>query len=67
MHATVNGEEIVLQGPRTIEALIAEITGSSEKRGVAVALNGEILRRDDWSQVVAEGDEIEIVKAVQGG
>jgi sulfur carrier protein len=67
MRATVNGEAVELRGPKTIEALVVETLGSAERRGIAVARNGEIVRRDDWSQDVADGDEIEIVKAVQGG
>jgi sulfur carrier protein len=35
---------------------------------VAVAINGEVVRRADWPGVrLAEGDEVEIVKATQGG
>jgi thiamine biosynthesis protein ThiS len=67
MRATVNGEAVDVPESRTIAALVEEITGSAERRGVAVARNGEIVRRDDWSQAVEDGDEIEIVRAVQGG
>jgi len=67
MRAIINGEQVELATPKTIEALVAETIGSPEKRGIAVARNGEIVRRDDWTQDVADGDEIEIVKAVQGG
>ena len=67
MRATVNGDLVELDGMRTIAALVEEITGSPEQRGVAVARNGEIVRRDSWSQAVEDGDEIEIVRAVQGG
>ena len=67
MRAKVNGDVIELEAPKTIAALVQEVTGSPEQRGVAVARNGEIVRRDGWSQAVEEGDEIEIVRAVQGG
>jgi thiamine biosynthesis protein ThiS len=46
---------------------VQEITGTPDQRGVAVARNGEIVRRDEWTQPVEDGDEIEIVRAVQGG
>lgn len=37
-------------------------------RGVAVAVNGEIVPRDRWrEQRLAPGDQIDIVGAVQGG
>ena len=67
MRAKVNGDVIDLEASKTIAALVQEVTGSPEQRGVAVARNGEIVRRDGWSQAVEEGDEIEIVRAVQGG
>jgi sulfur carrier protein len=67
MRATVNGDVKELGPTKTIAALVQEITGSPEQRGVAVARNGEIVRRDAWSQTVEDGDEIEIVRAVQGG
>lgn len=66
MRATVNGDVREVEVP-TIAALVEEITGSAEQRGIAVARNGEIVRRDEWSQAIEDGDEIEIVRAVQGG
>jgi len=39
-----------------------------ESRGVAVALDGEIVRRSEWSStVVNDGSSIEIVTAAAGG
>jgi sulfur carrier protein len=67
MRATVNGDVMEIEPAQTIAALVEQITGSPEQRGVAVARNGEIVRRDSWSQAVEDGDEIEIVRAVQGG
>jgi sulfur carrier protein len=65
--AVVNGESMTLPTGLTIAALVEEVTGSPEQRGIAVARNGEIVRRNDWKVTVEEGDEIEIVRAVQGG
>ena len=67
MKALVNGEAVEVDDVRTIADLVQQITGSAEQRGLAVARNGEVVRRDDWSQAVRDGDEIEIVRAVQGG
>ncbi len=67
MRATVNGDVLEIEAAKTIAALVQEITGSPEQRGLAVARNGEIVRRDAWSQAIEDGDEIEIVRAVQGG
>lgn len=39
-----------------------------ETRGVAVALDGEIVRRSEWSiTVIDDGSSIEIVTAAAGG
>jgi sulfur carrier protein len=39
-----------------------------DTRGVAVALDGEVVRRSDWeSTKLAERQAIEVVRAVQGG
>jgi sulfur carrier protein len=39
-----------------------------EIRGVAVALNGEIVRRGDWATTALhDGDIVEIVSAAAGG
>jgi thiamine biosynthesis protein ThiS len=67
MRAIINGEEMSVPTGRTISALVEDVTGSKEQRGIAVARNGEIVRRNEWSRTVEEGDEIEIVRAVQGG
>jgi sulfur carrier protein len=41
---------------------------SIETRGVAVAIDGEVVRRSEWSTTrVHEGGVIEIVTAVAGG
>jgi sulfur carrier protein len=40
----------------------------NEPRGYAIALNGAVVRRDAWWQTpVSDGDQIEIVRAMQGG
>ena len=39
-----------------------------DDRGVAVAVNAEVVPRSDWGRtVVSAGDRIEIVRAVPGG
>ncbi len=36
--------------------------------GVAIAVNGEVVRRADWpATLLAAGDQVEVVTAVQGG
>lgn len=37
-------------------------------KGYAIALNGALVRRDKWqSTMLADGDRVEIVRAMQGG
>lgn len=61
----VNGvERAFVQG--TIEQLVAAM--DIEPRGVAVAIDGEIVRRSQWdSTYVSDECAIEIVSAVAGG
>lgn len=61
----VNGDDEEFLS-ETIEELLMRL--GVEPRGIAVALNGEIVRRAAWPNTVV-GDEcgIEIVTAVAGG
>jgi sulfur carrier protein len=41
---------------------------TTARSGVAAAINGEVVRRAAWASTpLADGDEIEVVTAVQGG
>jgi sulfur carrier protein len=62
----VNG--VPWDGPpgTTIDRLVAEWCRSP--RGVAAALNGEVVPRSRWeSTVLSPGDQVEIVTAAAGG
>ncbi len=63
----VNGEPRTLERPTSVESLVASLVADA-RDGVAVALNGEIVRRTRWTETeVQDGDAVEIVRAVQGG
>lgn len=50
----------------TIDVLLDRL--GVEPRGIAVALNGEVVRRAEWSStVVPDNGSIEIVTAAAGG
>lgn len=70
MNLFVNGEPREREAG-SVEALFrieAEETGIESPQGVAIALNGRVLRRRDWGDTpISEGDRIEIVRAMQGG
>jgi sulfur carrier protein len=62
----VNGEDRTLDGSATVAALVDEI-GCGTK-GVAVAVNDEVVPRSTWSaRALVEGDRVEVLKAAQGG
>lgn len=64
--ATVNGKSCHLADGTTVALLVDEWCPSP--RGVAVAVNGEVVPKSTWEQVqVAPGDAVEIVSAAAGG
>ncbi|GJD33679.1 sulfur carrier protein ThiS [Methylobacterium aerolatum] len=70
MRLLVNGEPREVEA-ETVEALFrleAEETGIESPQGIAIALNGRVLRRAQWADTaISPGDRIEIVRAMQGG
>jgi sulfur carrier protein len=66
MTIVVNGEPRQAAGPMTLADAVALLTAAPT--GVAAAVNGEVIRRVAWPQTrLTEGDEVEVVTAVQGG
>ena len=64
----LNGERQELPRGATVEAAIHEAGVEGEGRGVAVAVDGEVVPRGAWARTeLREGQEVEIVRAVQGG
>ena len=62
---TVNGEQRDLAGATVAEVL--RRVGAPD-RGVAVAVDAEVIPRGEWATVVLEdGAHVEVVTAVQGG
>jgi sulfur carrier protein len=63
----VNGESEPLAAA-TLEALLAEKAVDTGQRGIAVALNGSVVPRAAWPATrLNPGDNVEIVRARQGG
>jgi sulfur carrier protein len=65
MIVTVNGEHVEVHRPTTIAELLAA-RGFPEK-GIAVAVDWEVVPRGEWDTTLADGAKIEVVAAVQGG
>jgi sulfur carrier protein len=62
----INGEGAPLTA-FTLADLLAE-KGVADGKGVAVALNGQIVRRQSWMETkLSPGDNVEIVQVRQGG
>jgi sulfur carrier protein len=63
----VNGSERDVDGVSVAE-LVSQLGVPAGGRGVAVAVDGEVVPRGAWERTaVAEGAAVEIVTAVQGG
>ncbi|MGS2613722.1 sulfur carrier protein ThiS [Micromonospora sp. LZ34] len=66
MELTVNGAGRTVPGGATVAELVREVT--PEQRGVAVAVNGEVVPRAGWpATVLRDGDRVEVLSAAQGG
>ncbi len=63
----INGEGAPLTAS-TLAELLAEKGVATDGKGVAVALNGQVVRRQAWLDTrLSPGDDVEIVQVRQGG
>ena len=68
MNVRINGEAREMDTGLVIAAFVDRELSGRSKDGVAVAINGEVLRRSDWNQkTLNDGDAVEILEAVCGG
>ena len=52
----------------TVTELLAGLGIDPERRGLAVAVNGEVVPRRAWAErCLAAADDVEIVRPLQGG
>ncbi|MCK9517866.1 MAG: sulfur carrier protein ThiS [Dehalococcoidia bacterium] len=67
MNVAVNGATRAIPPGTSLVEVLVEVVGERTE-GVAIALNGEVVRRAAWPSVqLADGDVVEIVQARQGG
>jgi len=65
---TVNGSARELPAGATVADAVRAAGAPEDGRGVAVALGGEVVPRGRWSmRELAEGEQVEVLHAVQGG
>ncbi len=68
MTIEVNGERVELDDPATVSSVVARAGAVGDRRGVAVAVDGEVVPRSAWEHtVLTNGQRVEIVGAIQGG
>ena len=78
MNIRLNGTEHALPDGTSVSTLVSQVTGrplapngrsaDGGKLGVAVARNAAVVPRSQWhGTALADGDDIELVTAVQGG
>jgi sulfur carrier protein len=66
MQVIINGETHQVRAPISLAQAVALLT--STQAGVAAALNGDVVRRAAWKTTsLTDGDEVEVLTAVQGG
>ena len=67
MRLIVNAIESEVSDLATVADVVAGLAGP-EPRGVAVALNGDVVPRSAWATTrPVDGDAVEVLTAVQGG
>lgn len=68
MLVLVNGDARELPAGSTIAGVVGSLRRAPDGRGVAVALDGEVVPRGEWQQTeLRDGARVEVVVAVQGG
>ncbi|MBI4236486.1 MAG: sulfur carrier protein ThiS [Chloroflexi bacterium] len=64
----VNGQERRLPPEGSLLAVLADLGVDTEERGIAVAVNEEVVTRKEWRTMrLSPGARIEVLRAVQGG
>ena len=64
----LNGEESDLQAGETVAAALARLRLPPDARGVAVAVDGQVVARSSWETSTLSADaRVEVLTAMQGG
>ena len=68
MRVLINGEARELEPGTTLAEAVALLHAAPNGRGVAAALDGEVVPRGEWVRTeLSDGARLELVVAVQGG
>jgi sulfur carrier protein len=64
----VNGQAREIAPPARLTDVLELPEGASSRRGIAVAVNGQVIPRSQHAKTeLTDGSKVEIVTAVQGG
>jgi sulfur carrier protein len=64
---SVNGARTEVAAGATVADVVVELD-AAPRRGIAVAVGGEVVPRSEWERrVLGEGERVEVVQAIQGG
>ena len=67
MKVTINGTETDVDEGIMVADVVTRLAGS-RRAGIAISLNGEIVPKSRWADVVVgEGDRVEVLSAIGGG
>ncbi len=65
---SVNGQQSDVRAGEPLAAVLAQLQLSPDARGVAVAVDGEVVPRAQWqSFALSEHARVEVLTAMQGG
>ncbi len=68
MNLIVNGDPRELPPGATVASVIELLDVAPGARGVAVAVDGEVIARSHWTNTeLREGSMVEVLAAIQGG
>lgn len=68
MNVVLNGEPTTLADGATVSSALETLDLPGAGRGVAVAVDAEVVPRGQWAQTeLHEGARVEILRAIQGG
>jgi sulfur carrier protein len=68
VNVTLNGRPAELPDDATVATVVETLELPAQGRGVAVAVDAEVVPRGAWDRTaLAEGAKVEVVHAVQGG
>jgi len=64
----LNGRRSDLRAGETVAAALTRLGLDVDARGVAVAVDGEVVPRAQWQSLALDGDaRVEVLTAMQGG